>query len=141
MAIDLGFGPQRNLYESPAVLGQQLTTPDGSFMPIPGQSGNTNTDVPFWSRDAAFGSGEPGGGGWAMPVIQGAGALMNGYMGMKQYGLAKDQLAFTKEAFNKNFASQSKLTNARLEDRQRARVASNPGAYQSVGPYMQKNGV
>ena len=31
--------------------------------------------------------------------------------------------------------------NTQMEDRQRARVASNPTAYQSVGDYMNKNGL
>lgn len=60
---------------------------------------------------------------------------------MQNYGLAKDQFNFQKDAFNKNWAAQSKLTNASLSDRQAARVASNPTAYQSVSDYMKANGV
>lgn len=86
----------------------------------------------------ADGTSVNGWGGAAMGLIQGLG---NAYMGMKQYGLAKDQLAFSKQAFERNFGAQKAITNANLEDRQRARVASNPGAYQSVGEYMQQNGV
>lgn len=74
--------------------------------------------------------------GAGMGILQGLG---NAYMGMKQYGLMKDQLQFSKDAFNKNFAAQAQTTNTALEDRQRARVASNPGAYQSVGDYMGQN--
>ena len=77
-----------------------------------------------------------GWGGMALGALQGLG---NAYMGMKQYGLARDQLQFSKDAFNKNYAAQAKMTNASLMDRQRARVASNPGAYQSVGDYMAQN--
>lgn len=76
--------------------------------------------------------------GFGLSALQGLGNL---YMGMKQYGLAKDQLQFSKDAFNKNFAVQAQMTNSNLEDRQRARVASNPGAYQSVGDYMAQNRV
>lgn len=65
--------------------------------------------------------------------------LGNLFMGMQNYGLAKDQLKFQKDAYNKNYAAQAKTTNASLEDRQAARVASNPGAYQSVSDYMAKN--
>ena len=75
------------------------------------------------------------------PAIGAASALMNGYLGMQNYGLAKDQFNFQKDAFNKNWAAQSKLTNASLSDRQAARVASNPTAYQSVSDYMKANGV
>ena len=76
--------------------------------------------------------------GTGLGILQGLGSA---YMGMKQYGLAKDQLQFSKDAFNKNYAAQAKMTNASLMDRQRARVASNPGAYQSVGDYMAQNGI
>ena len=76
--------------------------------------------------------------GTGMGILQGLG---NAYMGMKQYGLAKEQLQFSKDAFERNFAAQRQMTNTNLQDRQRARVASNPGAYQSVGDYMNQNGV
>jgi hypothetical protein len=62
-------------------------------------------------------------------------------MGMNQYNLAKETLAANKAQFERNFDAQKATTNASLEDRQRARVASNPGAYQSVGDYMNQNGV
>lgn len=76
--------------------------------------------------------------GAGMGILQGLG---NAYMGMQQYGLAKEQLQFSKDSFNKNYAAQAKMTNTMLEDRQRARVAANPGAYQSVGDYMAKSGI
>ena len=74
--------------------------------------------------------------GQGLAVGQG---LFNAWMGMKQYGLFKDQLAETKRQFVLNYDAQVKTTNSALEDRQRARVASNPGAYQSVGDYMAAN--
>lgn len=77
--------------------------------------------------------------GWGMPAMQAAQGLANAYMGMKQYGLFKDQLNFQKESFAKNYAAQQATLNTQLEDRQRARVASNAGAYQSVGEYMNTN--
>ena len=74
-----------------------------------------------------------------------AGGIAQLLMGMKTYGLAKDQLAFSKDSFNKQYAAQRQTTNASLEDRQNARwesaggsrVASNP--YQSPSVYMDKN--
>lgn len=76
------------------------------------------------------------------PLALGAfSGLANTFMGMKQYGLAKDMFKRNKEEFERNYAAQRTLTNAELEDRQRARVASNPGGYVSVGEYMKKNGV
>lgn len=73
--------------------------------------------------------------------LQGLGALGSMFTGFKNYGLAKDQLKFQKQAFNKNFENQKKLTNARLEDRQRQRHAANP--YMNARPedYMAKHGV
>lgn len=97
-----------------------------------------------WGKNSGFlGSTEngvttQGWGGTALGITQGLG---NAWMGMKQYGLAKDQLAQSKKQFEMNYAAQQKTTNSALEDRQRARVASNPGAYQSVGDYMKKNGI
>lgn len=77
-----------------------------------------------------------GWGGLALGTAQG---LLNAYMGMQQYGLAKDQLAFQKNAFAKNYAAQRDSINTEMEDRQRARVASNANAYESVSSYMDKN--
>lgn len=74
-------------------------------------------------------------------AIGGAQALGNLYMGMQQYNLAKETLAANKEQFAKNYEAQKTTTNTALEDRQRARVASNAGAYQSVSDYMNKNRV
>lgn len=77
-------------------------------------------------------------GSLALGTAQG---LFNGYLGLKQYGLAKDQFAEAKRQFGLNYDAQRQTTNASLEDRQRARVASNPGAYQSVADYMSKYGI
>jgi hypothetical protein len=77
--------------------------------------------------------------GWGGMALGAASGLMNGFVGMQQMGLFKDQLAQGKRQFDINFGAQQKLTNSRLEDRQRARVAANPSAYQSVGDYMNTN--
>ena len=79
--------------------------------------------------------------GWGMPALGVASGAFNAWMGMKQYGLAKKQLAEGKQQFALNYDAQRTTTNAQLEDRQRARVASNAGAYQSVGDYMGANGI
>ncbi len=68
-------------------------------------------------------------------------SLLNGYLGFKQLGLAEDNLNFQKDAFSKQFENQRTLTNSELRDRQAARVASNPTAYQSVDDYMKANAV
>lgn len=86
----------------------------------------------------AQGNKTQGWGGLALGSLQG---LTSAYLGMKNYGIAKDQLALNKQQFALNYDAQRATTNAALEDRQRARVASNPGAYVSVGAYMDKNGI
>ena len=72
-------------------------------------------------------------------VMGGAKGLFDAYNSMKMFGLAEDQFDQSKEEFNKNYNAQRQTTNANMEDRQRARVASNSGAYQSVSDYMNKN--
>lgn len=72
--------------------------------------------------------------------MNGANALLSGYLGFKQFGLAKDQLNFQKQSFNQNFEARRAETNRNLEDRQRARVAADSGA-ESVESYLKKHGV
>lgn len=79
--------------------------------------------------------------GWGGLALGAGQSLLGGFLGMRQYGLAKEQLEESRRQFDKNFAAQQKLTNTRLEDRQRARYASNPGAYRSPGEYMKEHGV
>ena len=79
--------------------------------------------------------------GWGMPALQAASGLLSAWTGMKQYGLAKDAFSESKRQFALNFDAQKRTTNSALEDRQRARLASNAGAYQSLGDYMSQNGI
>lgn len=90
----------------------------------------------FGGYDPKTGERSNGAAGAALGGVQ---ALANLWMGMKNYGLMKKQLAFSQDSFNRNFAAQASTTNSRLEDRQAARVASNAGAYESVASYMDKN--
>jgi hypothetical protein len=92
----------------------------------------------FFDKTNAAGIKDQGWGGTALGVASGLG---NAYMGMQQYGLAKDQLNFSKQQYETNLKNQTKLTNASLADRQASRVASNPSAYQSVGDYIKQYGV
>lgn len=124
-------------------LGASETVPGYSVPTLgssPAQPGGSN-----WFKDSGFLSQKNADGtmsqGWGGLALGGAQALGSLFMGMQQYNLAKDTLAANKDQFEKNFAAQKTTTNAALEDRQRARVAANPGAYQSVGEYMNRNGV
>lgn len=78
--------------------------------------------------------------GWGGLALGGASALGNLFLGMKQYGLAKDSLNFQKESFNKNWDAQAKLTNSQLADRQAVRAGGSPG-HASVEDYMKRYGV
>lgn len=90
-----------------------------------------------WTWDRFFGTkSTPGWGGMALGALQGLGSA---YMGMKQYGLMEDSLKQNQAQFEKNYAAQRQMVNSQLEDRQRARLASNSGAYESLGSYMDRN--
>jgi hypothetical protein len=97
----------------------------------------------WWNNTPLFGSTKDGVKTDGMlGDLMGVGkGLMGAYLGMKQYGLAKDTLKFNKQVHSQNYAAQKNMTNSSLEDRQKARIASNSGAYESVGSYMDKNGI
>ena len=89
--------------------------------------------------DRFLGNPATGAAGWGQLALGAAGGLASSYLGMKQYGLAKKQLEEARRQFYLNYDAQRKMLNTQMEDRQAARVASNPTAYQSVGDYMQQN--
>jgi hypothetical protein len=124
---------------------QGLDMSQGMGAGASGGGGGWGAGINQWLQESgalgstsADGIKTPGWGGMAMGAAQGIGNL---WMGMQQYGLAKDTFNENKRQFALNFDASKKTTNSRLEDRQAARVASNPGAYQSVGDYMKKNGI
>lgn len=99
----------------------------------------------IFSRQSLFGgtNAETGitTGGWA-PVALGAGqAIFGALQGNKAMGLAEKQFKESKRQFDLNFNAQRQSINTQLEDRQRARVASNATAYEPVDAYLNKNRV
>lgn len=114
------------------------------------QAGNYLTeDVPqapgFFSRQSMFGGTDPRSGmstgGWA-PVALGAGqAIFGALQGNKAMGLAEKQFKEGQRQFDLNFDAQRKTINTQLEDRQRARNASNATAYENTDDYLRKNRV
>lgn len=70
-----------------------------------------------------------------------ANGLLSGYLGFQNLGLAKDQARQAQKNWDKQWGANVKSTNAALEDRQKARIASNPNAYESVDSYMKKYGI
>ncbi len=79
--------------------------------------------------------------GWANTGLGVANAALGAWSGMQQLDLAKEQLAFQKDAFAKNWDAQKKTTNSALADRQNARLGANPTGYESLNSYMNKNGI
>ncbi len=93
----------------------------------------------FNSKNPTTGAMDQGWGGQAMGIANG---LMSGYLGMKQYGIAKKTLSENKRQFELNYAAQKNMTNSRLEGRQKARIAASPdGGHMSAADYVQKYGV
>ena len=88
-----------------------------------------------------FGGGEMSGLQMGQLGLGGVNSLLQGYLGFQNLGLAKKQYQSQLDQFNKQWDANKKLTNASLADRQAARVASNPNAYQSVDDYMKKYGI
>ena len=132
--------PQQEFFSQPAVptdwskqaLAAQIGEP---AIPMKGATGGVTPVDSNW-YDGALGPN-----GWGGLAVNAAGGLASAFLGMKQYGLAKKTLEENKRQFDMNYAAQRQTTNTRLEDRQRARVASNANAYQSVGDYMTVNGI
>ena len=83
--------------------------------------------------------------GAAAPLMQGAGALMSGFLGMKQYGLSKKVFENNKQQFERNFDAQKGVTNSQLSDRQDRRNAdaraNGMTGTTSTADYMAKWGV
>lgn len=161
-----GFGGQNYLGQqylnnfSNWGIGGSPDVPSTGVMPAPVNAGGYSADIPqaapaeagsllgdMWSsfKNLPWLNSKNANGieqqGILSPAISGLAALGNGYLAMKQFGLAQDQFKFQKQAFEQNWAAKKATTNAQLEDRQRARVASNSGAYQSVGDYMNQYGI
>ena len=133
----VGYGPGMNLYNtSPVTTPGTVLNP--TFTPMPGMPGAPGTSD-WLTMDSFLGkAGAPGWGGLALGLGQG---LFNGYLGLQQLGMAKKAFGENQRQFNLNYDAQRRTINSALEDRQRARLASNPGAYESVGTYMDRNGV
>jgi hypothetical protein len=119
--------------------------PLGNNVPALGESGAGGGGFSDWFNNSGILGSKLTDGtqvqGWGMPALNVASGLTNAYFGLQQYNLAKDTLNQNKKQFQLNFDAQRKTTNASLADRQNARVASNPGAYQSVSDYMGKYGI
>ena len=155
MAFDLNFGgyqtSQLPLFDSgynptqSSVLGTNLSTPITGGAPVAGGMGSTFAS---WlpSEDTMrilFGGTNPETGfqssGIVSPLAQGLGSLFQGWTGMQQLDLARDQLNFQKNAFNTNLRNQTQAYNTALEDRIRGRTSNYDGKEQDVQNYLNQN--
>ena len=119
--ISSGIAPYMQFgFSSPA------TNPDVMAGPLVSSGGPSLYDKFVGYRDLDTGNQVNGMGGLALNSLTGLGNL---YMGMKQYGLAKDQLQFSKDAFNRNYDAQRTMTNNQIRSQNFARNAANPGRY------------
>lgn len=127
--------------------GAPLTVPFGTQAGnlLGGGGASSGLFGDLFSRQSMFGgtNTETGitTGGWA-PVALGAGqAIFGALQGNKANALAEKQFKEGVRQFDLNFNAQRKTINSQLEDRQRARNASNSTAYQSTDEYLKKNAV
>lgn len=109
----------------------------GNWMQSGGLGGGGGGGFMDSLRSSGF-LGSDGNQGWGGMALGALGGLGSAFMGMKNYGLAKQGLADSREQFSKNYAAQRDTLNTQMEDRQRARVAANSGS-ESVDGYMQRN--
>lgn len=136
-------------YQPPSAVADagEAVVPGNLFSRLFGDSGGGG----FFSGDGVFSKNSMFGGtdtatgivtkGWA-PVALGLGqAFLGARQGREALSLARDQFDESRRQFDLNFNTQRQTLNTAMEDRQRARVASNPGAYESVDDYMNKNRV
>ncbi len=72
-------------------------------------------------------------------VMNGIGTLAQAYLGFKQLGMAKDQLRFSKEAFNANLNNSIASYNTSLEDRIRGRTSDYAGKENDVQAYLARH--
>ena len=72
-------------------------------------------------------------------LVQGLNALSNAWLGRQNLKIARDQLNFQKDAFNKNFANQVRSYNTSLEDRIRGRTADYAGKEADIQAYLDKH--
>ena len=102
---------------------------------------NTSFNPTFWDKMFGYQKGDVQYGAMAPGLLQGAGSIAQSILGWGQLSEGKRQNALAQDNWQKQYDNQATLTNASQRDRQSARVAAAPGAYQSVGEYMQQNKV
>lgn len=93
-------------------------------------------DTGIFSRQGMFGQS-----GWVTPTIQAATAGVKLWQGMQQLDLAKEQLAFQKDVFARNWTNQVQLTNQRMYDQYAARQSGYGKAAVGKDEFLATEGV
>lgn len=142
LAINQASGPQNvaSLYGATSFGSDVGNSTTAGMQPAGGGMFSSLSDL--FSKNSMFGGTDEKGvttKGWA-PLALGAGqAILGGIQGLQAQKLAQSQFKEGVRQFDLNYGAQRQSMNTQLEDRQRARVASNPGAYESVSSYLDKN--
>lgn len=106
---------------SPAAVGYNpVSGLDFNAAPAPAASPD------FFSQQNLFGGTDASGlqtQGIVAPTLGAASGLAQTWLGFQNLGLAKENLAFQKDAFSKQFENQRSLTNQNIADRERSRGA------------------
>ena len=79
--------------------------------------------------------------GALMPMLNTFTGLASAYLGMKQYGLAKDSFKQNRREFGLNYDAQRQTTNAQMEGQARSRYSADPTHYATPDEYMDKHGI
>lgn len=98
------------------------TNPIGSTLGVSAYTPKLSEDVggpSLFSKEGILGWKDADGAqhnGWGGLALGAGQGLMNAYLGMQMYGIAKDTLAANKDQFAKNYQAQVATTNARQQD-------------------------
>lgn len=135
LSMQLGFGspqmPNAGLDENllnQALKGAQGAPDPGIASPMEGQGGK------FGKMFEGIGGLEGIG-----SLAESLGGIGKAFAAMKQIGLAKDQLKFSKEAYAKNLGNQTQSYNTALEGRTRARAAAENRGAGYIDQYLSKH--
>lgn len=109
---------------SPMMTGNLVPNPVGA---VPSE---------FWSWDRMLGNDKQAG---LLPMAANVGAgLMQGWAGLGQLKLAKQQQKFNEGLSKVNLANQATLTNEQLRAKAEMLYRTNPNVYQKPDAYMDK---
>lgn len=136
---NVGYDSPGMRYDSPIMGGGYGSMSGwGGGVAKAGAAGSGSMMDSFFRQKNAEGMTSGGYGELGLGLLSGG---VNTYLGFKQYQMAKQGLQQQQKQFDMNYAAARQTTNTAMEDRQKARVASNGSAYESVDSYMNRNRV